>query len=106
MVLMPTEPSEATGDADTAEVVEVYWRPGCPYCNRLLRHFDDAEVSYRLHNIWEDDEARSFVRAHNNGNETVPTVVLFDAVVTNPDPLAFIDALRLRHPEFLTSLSE
>lgn len=96
-----------TDDQETSpgpiELVEVYWRPGCPFCNRLLRHFDDAEVSYRLHNIWEDDDARRFVQAHNNGNETVPTVALGAIVMTNPDPRAFVDGLRLRHPELLNA---
>ena len=81
--------------------VEVYWRPGCPYCNRLLRHLDDAAVNYRLHNIWEDAAAMTFVKQHNRGNETVPTVALAEVVMTNPDPVAFIDGLRLRFPALL-----
>jgi len=81
--------------------VEVFWRPGCPYCDRLLRRFDAAAVVYRLHNIWEDDSAKRFVKQHNHGNETVPTVALDGEVVTNPDPAAFIDDLRLRHPALL-----
>src|SRR5664280_1084829 len=101
MVMMSTEPTNSPQDDDAVSAVEVYWRPGCPYCSRLLRHLDDAEVTYRLHNIWEDDGARRFVQAHNNGNETVPTVAVFDAVVTNPDPRAFVDALRLRHPDLV-----
>jgi glutaredoxin len=83
--------------------VDVYWRPGCPFCNRLFRSFEQAGVATTLHNIWEDDEARNFVQAHNRGNETVPTVALGDVVVTNPDPDAFIDALRLRHPRLLAN---
>ena len=97
------EPSDHEKDADATTLVEVYWRPGCPFCNRLLRRLDDAEVSYRLHNIWEDNDARRFVQEHNNGNETVPTVALSDIVMTNPDPTAFIEGLRLRHPELLGS---
>lgn len=85
------------------DAVEVYWRPSCPYCNRLLRWFDDAGVSYRLHNIWEDDAARSYVQAHNRGNETVPTVSIGEVVLTNPDPAAFIEGLRLQHPTLLRS---
>ena len=73
----------------------------CPYCDRLLRRFDAAAVVYRLHNIWEDDSAKRFVKQHNHGNETVPTVALDGEVVTNPDPAAFIDDLRLRHPALL-----
>ena len=80
------------------DAVDVYWRPGCGYCNRLLRHFDRAGVAVRLHNIWEDDSARLFVREHNEGNETVPTVRVGDLVVTNPSPRPFVEQLRAEHP--------
>jgi len=88
----------------TPSAVDVYWRPGCPFCDRLLRSFERAGVATSLHNIWEDDGARAFVRAHNRGNETVPTVAIDDLVVTNPDPAAFIDALQQRFPTVIASL--
>ena len=84
--------------------VDVYWRPGCPFCNRLFRAFERAGVTTVLHNIWEDGDARAFVQAHNRGNETVPTVAIEDLVVTNPDPAAFIDALQQRFPSVIASL--
>ncbi|NLG20540.1 MAG: NrdH-redoxin, partial [Actinomycetales bacterium] len=37
-------------------------------------------------NIWQDDEAAAFVRSVNDGNETVPTVVIDGEAHTNPDP--------------------
>jgi len=80
------------------DAVEVYWRPGCGYCSRLLRHLDRAGVAVRLHNIWEDDGARRFVREHNGGDETVPTVAVGDVVVTNPPPRLFVEQLRSEHP--------
>jgi hypothetical protein len=58
----------------------------------------DAEVVVRLHNIWEDDGARDFVRRHNRGNETVPTVAVGAEVVTNPSPRPFLEQLRADHP--------
>ncbi|WP_437089505.1 glutaredoxin domain-containing protein [Streptomyces sp. enrichment culture] len=64
----------------------VYWRPGCRYCLRLrLRLGRDAR---RLHwvDIWRDPEAAAAVRAANDGNETVPTVVVAGRPHTNPDP--------------------
>jgi glutaredoxin len=85
--------------------VDVYWRPGCPYCNRLLRAFERAGVVTALHNIWEDDDARAFVQTHNRGNETVPTVAIDDLVVTNPDPAAFIDALQQKFPSVISSVT-
>lgn len=76
--------SENAENAGTAGTAEVFWRPGCPYCISL-RHAlkrDGTVATWR--NIWEDDEARAFVRSVNNGNETVPTVRVGDKVATNP----------------------
>ena len=76
------------------QAIEIYWRPGCPYCERLFRGLCDIEDLLTLHNIWEDDAARNFVRQHNGGNETVPTVVLAGAVLTNPSPQRVLELLR------------
>lgn len=85
------------------DAVDVYWRPGCGFCMRLRRHFDKAGVVVRWHNIWEDDRARRFVRDHNAGNETVPTVAVGDVVVTNPSPPAFVERLRAEHPDLVSA---
>src|ERR1700733_12357312 len=85
-------------EQNAPSAVDVYWRPGCPFCNRLFRSFEKAGVQTVLHNIWEDDDARAFVQAHNRGNETVPTVAIDDLVLTNPDPAAVIDPLHQRFP--------
>jgi mycoredoxin len=85
-----------------ADAVDVYWRPGCGFCSRLLRVFDQSGVHVRLHNIWEDGEARRFVQQHNRGNETVPTVAVGPDVVTNPSPRDFVDQLRQEHPSLVT----
>ncbi|MDG9687257.1 glutaredoxin domain-containing protein [Streptomyces sp. DH18] len=64
----------------------VYWRPGCTYCLRLrLRLGRDAS---RLHwvDIWRDPAGAAEVRAANDGDETVPTVLVADRPHTNPDP--------------------
>ncbi len=81
--------------------VVVYWRPGCYFCTLLLRALDQAAVRYELLDIWQDESARAFVRAHNRGDETVPTVALGEAVRTNPDPRGYIDWLAAAHPDLL-----
>ncbi|MFJ7045211.1 glutaredoxin domain-containing protein [Streptomyces sp. NPDC101112] len=64
----------------------VFWRPGCPYCMRLrLRLGRSARRAYWV-NIWRDPAGASAVRAANDGNETVPTVVVAGRPHTNPDP--------------------
>ena len=87
--------------ATVPDAVDVYWRPGCPFCSMLAQSLSRAGVVVRPHNIWEDEDARAFVRSHNRGNETVPTVAVGAAVFTNPQPARFVQFLRDEHPTLL-----
>ncbi|MGW1561398.1 glutaredoxin domain-containing protein [Streptomyces sp. NPDC002144] len=71
----------------------VYWRPGCAYCLRLRMRL--GRVARRAHwvDIWRDPEGAAAVRAANDGNETVPTVVVAGRPHTNPDPTWVRDQL-------------
>ncbi|MFJ9811152.1 glutaredoxin domain-containing protein [Streptomyces sp. NPDC101158] len=71
----------------------VYWRPGCTYCIRLRIRL--GRSARRLHwvNIWRDPAGAAVVRAANDGNETVPTVVVAGRPHTNPDPAWLRDML-------------
>ncbi|MFH9734487.1 glutaredoxin domain-containing protein [Streptomyces sp. NPDC017260] len=64
----------------------VYWRPGCAYCLRL--RFRLGRGARRLHwvDIWRDPEGAAVVRAANDGNETVPTLMVAGRPYVNPDP--------------------
>ncbi|MCX5144974.1 glutaredoxin domain-containing protein [Streptomyces sp. NBC_00338] len=64
----------------------VFWRPGCTYCIRLRMRL--GRNARRLHwvDIWRDPEGAAVVRAANEGNETVPTVVVAGRPHVNPDP--------------------
>jgi mycoredoxin len=62
----------------------VYWRPGCPFCVRLRLGLRLTRTPHRLVNVHEDAEASAFVRAHNGGDELVPTVAVGDHVLSNP----------------------
>ncbi|WP_051298550.1 glutaredoxin domain-containing protein [Arthrobacter castelli] len=66
--------------------VVIFWRPGCIYCLRLRMVLDTAGNRAEWINIWHDDAGRAYVRDNNNGNETVPTVLLAEEVLTNPSP--------------------
>ncbi|TDC09359.1 hypothetical protein E1267_07710 [Nonomuraea longispora] len=63
----------------------VYWRPGCRYCLRLRIRL--GRNAHRMHwvDIWRDPDGAAAVRAANNGNETVPTVVVTGQAHVNPD---------------------
>ncbi|MFF7901792.1 glutaredoxin domain-containing protein [Streptomyces sp. NPDC088817] len=64
----------------------VFWRPGCTYCLRLrIRLGHRARQAYWV-DIWRDPAGAAVVRAANDGNETVPTVVVAGRPHTNPDP--------------------
>lgn len=64
----------------------VFWRPGCKYCVRLrIRLGRSARQLYWV-DIWRDPTGAAAVRAANDGNETVPTVVVAGQPHTNPAP--------------------
>ena len=82
-------------DEATAPTVTVYWRPGCPFCGSLRRALKRAGLVTGELDIWSDPAAASFVRAHADGNETVPTVDIAGTVLVNPSAgrvLALADA--------------
>ncbi|WP_329274584.1 glutaredoxin domain-containing protein [Streptomyces sp. NBC_00691] len=72
----------------------VFWRPGCVFCLRLrIRLGHNARRMYWV-DIWRDPEGAAAVRAANDGNETVPTVVVAGRPHTNPDPTWVREQLR------------
>lgn len=83
----------------TEEGVTVYWRPGCPYCTRLLADLDHVGLPVHKVNIWADPAAAATVRGLAGGNETVPTVVVADTAMVNPRPADVLDAVRKHTPE-------
>jgi mycoredoxin len=64
--------------------IVVYTRAGCHYCSRLRRGLRRRGVGFREINIWQDSAAAADVRAHADGNETVPTVRLGNRWLVNP----------------------
>jgi glutaredoxin len=64
----------------------VFWRPGCKYCMRLRIRLGRRARQLHWVNIWSDPAGAAAVRAANDGNETVPTVVVAGQPHTNPDP--------------------
>jgi mycoredoxin len=74
--------------------VIVYWRPGCGFCSVLRRDLKRRGIDARWINIWEDDEARAFVRSVAGGFETVPTVVVGSEALINPRGAEVVASLR------------
>ncbi len=73
--------------------VTIYWRPGCGYCSRLRQALGEAGATATWRDIWQDDDARTYVASVNRGNEIVPTVVIDGTPHTNPDPDQVLAAL-------------
>lgn len=73
-----------------------YWRPGCPYCERLRTALRGEEGIVWV-DIWQDPDAAEVVREVNDGHELVPTVIAGDAVWPNPGTEKVRSALRSLH---------
>ncbi|MEU5950873.1 glutaredoxin domain-containing protein [Streptomyces sp. NPDC047525] len=64
----------------------VFWRPGCTYCLRLRLRLGRGARQLHWVDIWRDPAGAAVVREANDGNETVPTVVVAGRPHVNPDP--------------------
>ena len=73
--------------------VVIYWRPGCAFCMRLRVALIGVRGATWI-NIRRDEDASAFVRTVNDGNATVPTVVIDTVAHTNPAPRVVRRALR------------
>ena len=89
----PEATPHAAAPARAEEGAAIYWRPGCPYCAVLSaavrRHRDQAAWVY----IHRDPDAAAYVRSVNQGDETVPTVLIDGVAHTNPPPALVREAL-------------
>lgn len=91
-----TTHQEVLAMSESERPVVIYWRPGCGFCARLKSTLGAEGDKAVWVNIWQDEEAAAFVRSVNDGNETVPTVVLDGTPHTNPAPALVKDRLAAR----------
>jgi len=85
--------------------ITVYWRPGCPFCDRLRHGLQVAGVSTEEFNIWDDPSAAAAVRLVANGNETVPTVTVGVTVMVNPTVKAVLSEIQSQSPDMIPTVS-
>ncbi|EGG45116.1 MULTISPECIES: mycoredoxin [Streptomyces] len=69
--------------------VTMYSTTWCGYCRRLKSQMDREGISYNEINIEQDPQSAAFVEKVNEGNQTVPTVLVVspsgsETVMTNP----------------------
>lgn len=90
----PASVSAADGARAAAEGrVVVYWRKGCPFCQRLRLRLGTQVREVVWVDVWADPDASAYVRSVNDGNEVVPTVVIGGVPHTNPPPREVLAAL-------------
>jgi len=89
-----TGATHAAAQAQAEHGVAIYWRPGCPFCLALTAAVRRHAGRAAWVDIWQDPDARAYVRSVNDGNETVPTVVIDGVAHTNPAPGLVLAALR------------
>ncbi|MFG2649181.1 mycoredoxin [Streptomyces sp. NPDC048436] len=69
--------------------VTMYSTTWCGYCRRLKGQMDREGITYNEINIEHDPESAAFVEKANDGNQTVPTLLVVsdsgtESVMTNP----------------------
>ena len=74
--------------------VKVYGADWCGDTQRTLKHLSDLGVAHRYVNIEEDEEARAWVREHNDGKERKPTLDVAGQVLSVPTTRELDSALR------------
>lgn len=79
----------------------MYCRPGCVYCYSLKRSLARYGIPVDERDIWQDDEARAFVRGVANGHETVPTVRVGDRALVNPTLREVVAAMQDEMPQLV-----
>ncbi|MCW2735848.1 glutaredoxin domain-containing protein [Nocardioides sp.] len=84
--------AEGARAAEAGRVV-VYWRKGCPFCQRLRLVLGKKVRDVVWVDVWADPEASAYVRSVNGGDEVVPTVVMGGVPHTNPSPRTVAGAL-------------
>ncbi len=90
----PDSVSAAEGARAAAEGrVVIYWRKGCPFTKRLRLVLGKRGADAVWVDIWADPDGAAYLRSVNDGNETVPTVVIAGEPHTNPPPRQVLEAL-------------
>lgn len=82
--------NEATAAVPPA--ITVLWRPGCGFCRVLFAGLERHGIAHDTRNIWEDPEARALLN-ERIGSETVPSVLIGNAILVNPSVTDLLERL-------------
>ena len=76
--------------------VKVYGADWCEDTRHVREYLDGLGVAYEYVDIERDEEAALWVRAHNDGKESKPTVDVAGQVLSVPSEHDLVGALRER----------
>jgi mycoredoxin len=82
----------AAGAPPAASVPVVLWRPGCGFCRILFSGLERHRIEHTRVNIWEDAGARRMLN-DRIGSETVPSVLVGEAIMVNPSVTDLLERL-------------
>ena len=72
--------------------IEMYIKPGCPYCSAAARIFDKKKTAYKIVNISAQPGKRPEMIKRANGGSTVPQIIIDDKHIGGFDDLNALDA--------------
>lgn len=67
----------------------------------LERNLNKLDLPLNKFNIWDNPQHAATVRSIADGNETVPTLVIGDAKMVNPNPKQVLQAVEAEAPHLL-----
>jgi len=56
--------------------VEIFIKPGCPYCRALTRKLEHDGIAFVAHNVQANPTALQRMLTLNGGRRNVPTIVM------------------------------
>lgn len=71
--------------------VEIYTKPGCPFCVRAKALLDHKGVKYVEYDVGDDPKARADLTKLSNGSKTVPQIFIDGVHVGGCDDLHAAD---------------
>ena len=73
--------------------VEMYYKPGCPFCIRAKKLLESKGASITEMNAYADPDHRAEMIQRSNGGRTYPQIFIDSAHVGGSDDLARLEAL-------------
>jgi glutaredoxin 3 len=71
--------------------VEIYTKPGCPFCVRAIALLESKGVHYIEYNVGNDPQKRADLVKISNGSRTVPQIFIDGVHVGGCDDIHALD---------------